>query len=316
MLAANLQAAVDQALAERPLKYLDRIRVASVPLSKWLANVAYWIAFPDKPAKIEAGDAAGGQAWLDMHAAIVFALLAESPQAYDPALPRWPLATPPRAWGSGAAFGARRPARKSKPQTRYHCGVDLDADKGVPVLSPEGATVVAVDVGWENPTKAIILHLDSGDTLLLGGLRKGMLVAPGERVEQGQPVAEVEAYPLGDTMVHVQLYSGDRSKSFVQQHMSWSLGSPQPAGLLDPTKYLQRAAENTPNAAADTFVGAFGSDSVDPRYDSAEEAEGADGEGGGALVAVAVGLALAVAAGAGAAYLATRDDPAPRRRLR
>ena len=252
---ARMQAAVDQVLAERPNEWLGRRRTAVKPLHEWLANVAYWIWDPDRPVTIAADDEEAVDAWLRMHAAISFALAAEAAPPLDPSRPRWPLPRPPAGWGSGAAFGARRPARKSKPHTRYHCGVDLDADRGEPVLAPEAAKVLAVDVGWEAPTVAVVLHLDSGDTLLLGGVRRGALVGAGDRVAAGQPVAEVEAYPLGDTMCHVQLYRGHITLGQLRGRTSWSVSGSRPTGLLDPTEYLQAAAANSPTAPADAFVG-------------------------------------------------------------
>ena len=323
----NLQAAVDQVLRDRPTKWKDRFRAAKKPVAEWFANVAYWIAFPDKPMTIEPGDEAGADAWLEMHAAISFALVATDVQpAKDPALPRWPLGKPPISWGSGAAFGAKRPASKKKAQTRKHTGVDIDADRGVPVLAMESGVVVAVDVGWEAPTVAIVLAIDSGKTLLLGGLRRGMLVSAGDRFVQGQPLAVIEAYPLGDTMLHVQLYEGIHTLAWVRQRMSWPVNSPQPDGLLDPTEYLQAAAWNTPNAASDVMVGAFGDSPVDPLYESSEDTEGEPPADAGAPGSTpmppatepsgSAGLVVAGAAAllvAGGIYSLVREPPAPRR---
>lgn len=270
-------AAVAWVLEQRPTEYGDLVRKAGQELSTWLANCAYWYAYPEKPFKIDAKDKAGIDAWLRIEGNIRENLIAEAPPAYNASQPRWPLATPPHKWGSGGSFGARRVAKKSVPQTRYHCGVDLDAALGDPVLATEAATVAAIDVGWENPTKCIILHLDSGNTLLIGGLKLGSMPAVGTRVAQGEQIAVIQAYPKGDTMAHVGLYEGHLSKSQVQQRMAWYVGdASHPKGMLDPSDYLKAAMANTPLSAENAAMASYGDAPNEAIYEG-EVAEGIEG---------------------------------------
>lgn len=269
--------AVAWVLETRPTEFDGLVRKAGQELDTWLANCGYWYAYPQKPKTIDPKDKAAVNAWLRIQAKVHDALVAEAPPAYNASQPRWPLATPPHKWGSGGSFGARRPAKKSVPQTRWHCGVDLDAALGDPVMATESATVAAVDVGWENPTKCIILHLDSGNTLLIGGLKLGSMPPVGTKVAQGQQIAVIQAYPKGDTMAHVQLYEGHLSKSQVQQRMAWYLGdADHPKGMLDPADYLKAAMANTPLSPENAAMASYGDAPNEAIYEG-EVAEGVEG---------------------------------------
>lgn len=273
---ANLveAAAVAWALANDVDTYDGVARKKGQALSTWKANMAFWRAYPDRSAQpIDPKDTPAVDAWLRMHVAIQDGLLKQNPPVYNASKPRWPLASPPQKWGPGGAYGARRPWKKSKPQTRYHCGVDLDADDGSPVVAPEPCTILAVDVGWEAPTKCLVMHLDSGDTLLFGGLKKGSMPAVGSHVEAGELVGRVTPYPRGDTMLHVQLYKGKLTLKQVQQQMAWYLNTDAPPLLLDPRDYLEAAMANTPLNPQNAAFAAFGESVGDPSYE-AEEAEG------------------------------------------
>lgn len=322
-------AAVVWVMEARPTDYNGLTQKKTQSISTWWANCAYWYAYPSAPVKVDPNDQLQVDRWLRIYGAVAEQVKNEAPPAYNASQPRWPLATPPFKWGSGGDYKARRPAKKSLPQTRFHCGVDLNADLGDPVLATESATVAAVDVGWESPTKCLLLHLDSGYTLLLGGLKKGSMPAVGTRVSQGQQVGTITAYPKGDTMLHVQMYEGHLSKSQVQARMAWYVGDAgPPAGLVNPREYLEAAMANTPLNPANAAMASFGEAVNEAMYEAevvegtpAGGDEGAVGEsctsgtcgtGGGATPPPASGgttwgaVALGGLALGGLAYAATR----------
>lgn len=157
--------------------------------------------------------------------------------------PVWPLPTvfPKRVYTHGGkAFGASRASGK-----RHHVGIDLLAPRGAVVVAPESGTVVATQ-GFNGPNAhAILIQNDSGAVVLLGEVEPGSWnkygVKVGSWVAKGQPVADVGINPGGSTMLHFEMYtSGTRKNS------RWLVGSPPPANVLDPTAYLQAAAQGEP----------------------------------------------------------------------
>lgn len=230
---------------------------------EWFTDAAYILSYPDAAPKIDPNDEAAVQAWLRIRELVRAGLKSKAEDApsqpdWTPSKVTWPLPTAPKKWRAGGAFGAKRPAIGT--QTRYHTGTDLAAPPGLTVYAPEDGVVVAPNSGWESKkdpktgewkgVKSIIIQTDSGHTVLLGGIRPdSATVAAGERVTAGQKVAEVGTYPLGDSMLHVQLYDGSLSESQVNARKSWWLGNPPPSKLLDPTDYLLGAMQN-PKAMA------------------------------------------------------------------
>lgn len=316
---------------------------------KW-TNFAYFLAYPGVPrSPIAKGDTAGAEAWTRIAEAMSQAVYAEGQKpspSWKPTAPTWPLPTSPRDWTAGGGFGYRRPFNKSEPQTRYHCGVDLDAAPGTPVLAVDAGVVVDVNAGWEtrkNPetgevrgVKALLLQTDSGLLVLYGGIRPGSAVVKvGERVVGGQKLAEVGVYPLGDSMLHMQMWDSPAdaplSLAQVNKLKSWAVGTPQPARLIDPSDYLRTAAKNPKAAPPPGFVDPNAppdAGALVPNVVGNEEAEGTDAgdagdadestpattdsDGGGAGVVVAVVGGLVVLGGIGA-WLASRKKPKLRR---
>jgi murein DD-endopeptidase MepM/ murein hydrolase activator NlpD/uncharacterized membrane protein YgcG len=237
-----------------PATYKGRSR-GSTKDSSWRTNIALWETYPGLPvAPLAAGNKAGADAWLRIEAVVVQTMFAEPPNLspnWNPSKTTWPLPTPPKSWPVGSKFAARRPWKKTVPQTRNHTGIDLDASPGTPVLAPEDGTIVAPNSGWEynaqtgKGVKALIMQTDSGLTILLGGIRpNSATVTAGQKVKAGQKVAEVGRYPLGDSMLHVTLMQGLLSEAEVNARKSWPVGQPPPANVIDPASFLGAAANN------------------------------------------------------------------------
>lgn len=264
-LAREVYYATIAATTPPPATYKGRAR-GKTKDSSWRTNIALWEAYPALPvAPLAAGDKAGADAWLRMEAIIVQKMFEEQPgnqaPAWNPGKPTWPLPTPPKSWGAGSKFAARRPWKKTVPQTRYHTGIDLAASPGTPVLAPEAGTIVAPNTGWEynvntgKGVKALIMQTDSGLTILLGGIRPdSALVKAGQKVQAGEKLAEVGRYPLGDSMLHFTLHNALLSEKEVNARKSWPFGQPPPANVIDPAAYLGAAANN-PKYSMVGFVG-------------------------------------------------------------
>lgn len=303
MLTQAEQEAVAWVIGERPMEYEGRTRPANKPFHIWAANAAYWKANPGKPATIEKGDTAGVASWNRIHVAVMDELQKLLKPLLNTAKQSWPLVSPPALWGGGAKFETKRPAAASEPQTRYHAGVDLAASQGDPVLAPEAGTIIGVDVGWEAPTKATILQTDSGETLVLAGVGKGTSPPVGTRVEAGDIVARVTAYPKGSTMLHFQRYRFDETPkvSAVQAQFQWKKGSAKPKNLVDPTDYLTIAGQNTPVMKEDAAFAGLGMAIDVPGEDEDSEGEKEDdgtvaSPGSGVGVAIGAVVVLAVLA--------------------
>lgn len=244
--------------AERPLEYQGRSKAPDQSLTDWLTNVTYWTVHGDKcPPKLPAqGFDECRAAWIRIRAAVDLELHAQAPKAAGAWV--WPLATLPRRWNVGGSLGARRPWKKTKPQTRYHCGVDLGAPAGTPILAPEGGVVLSGQHGWESQidkktgqligVKAVVMQADSGRTILLGGVRPGTGASKGTRVVPGQQVGVVGNYPLGDSMCHVQLWNRPLTISEVIKRQEWKVGQPRPDALIDPAEFLQPILAAAPQA--------------------------------------------------------------------
>lgn len=243
------QAAVVWTLAERPDSYSGRAQ-GNQSDAAWWTNVAYWRANPTGPTKIPPGSNEWSESWKRVWR-MVNARLADDSIVAGAAI--WPVKQPPIRWGAGARFAAQRPWNKT--QTRWHTGIDLKSVDGTPVLAPEAGVVLEGDSGWESSivdgkkvpaVRALLLHLDSGDTVLLGGIRPGSGLAAGTVVQPGQEVAVVGRYPGGDQMLHVSRYRGHLTEAQIEARKQWKLGEAPPVGLLDPTSWLDAARQGRP----------------------------------------------------------------------
>lgn len=297
------QAAAAWAVSTQPLEWDGVKKKSNQELEYWLANVAYWRMYPFAPKQLPADPK---DVWVTTYMRIHGMVLAELEKlqpapSWTASSPRWPLSTPPRAWKPGSKFGVKRPWSAAQP-TRNHCGIDLSSSLGAAVLAPEPATVVAVDQGWEAPAKAVVLHLDSGHTAILGGTALGSSPPKGTRVAAGALVGRIGAYPGGSTMCHFQLYRRHLTLSELNQQKSWRIEDPPPPDLLDPHDYLTAAKNGTPLSEANAGAAFFGVQPDEPAaedFESAEQFEGdgpplADASGG-------TGAGAGVGAGSGAA---------------
>jgi len=271
----------------KPLEWDGFSKKADQELDYWLANVSYWRTYPTAPKQLskDPADKQWVETWLRMHALVQQQLAAEVPApTWDASKPRWPLTTPPVKWKPGSRFGVQRPWDDPTPD-RNHCGIDLRATLGSPVVATEAGVIVGVDQGWELPTKSIVLHLDSGYTLLIGGLKKGSMPPVGTRVTAGQQLAVIEAYPRGGTMAHVQLYKRLLTIAEVNKQKSWYMGQNKPPDLIDPADYLETARLNTELTPQNAGMAFYGFQPDDPGADveNVEQSEGTDppGNGGG-----------------------------------
>lgn len=234
------------AVQERPKTWgkSGRARKKGQSEQAWLTNWAYYETYPNAPDKIDLPeDAVAAAAWKRISAEVtrLLALSLVPNPGWAPGFITWPLARQPDTWTKGGAFGVKRPW--FGPEKRRHTGLDLKASAGTPVLATEPGTVVDPDSGWEGDVTAVIVHTDSGKTLLFGGVRRGSaVVVKGQRVDAGQQLAEIGYYPGGGQMLHFSGYDGLLSKSELAAQKSWS--GVRPANLLDMTQYLEMAMLN------------------------------------------------------------------------
>lgn len=242
--------------AEKPTSHNGRTRAQGQALTDWLTNVAYWRLYDECPVKLPAkGEETCRAAWIRLRTAVDLALHQQAPPPPAGSAWTWPLQALPRKWTGGGSFGARRPWKGT--QTRYHCGLDIKAPPGQLVLAPEAGVIMSGDHGWESKkvaggkivgVRAVVIRADAGRTILLGGIRPGTGLAAGTRVTASQPVGEVGTYPLGDSMLHVQLWDQALTLSQVIARQSWRVGRPRPAGLIDPAPLLRPILKAAPQA--------------------------------------------------------------------
>lgn len=176
----------------------------------------------------------------------------------------WMLPTPRQTqYNASVHFKARRPWSPSEAHTRHHCGVDVRATKGMPVLAPEDLVIVATDRGWEGPeAKATLVHTTTGRSILFGAVQPGTSPPVGTLLKAGSEVARIGVYPKGSSMLHFQLYDAKITPSQANMWQSWKVGNPQPPHLIDPMPYLLGAHEEPVPAPASESGG--GRTDVDP----------------------------------------------------
>ncbi|MCY0985799.1 M23 family metallopeptidase [Nannocystis sp. ILAH1] len=286
--------AVQWAVENKPEVYDGYQRKAGQEDQYWFANVAYWRAYPLAPKQLPKNPKPDEKVWVDtwlrIHQLVLARIAAQQPApAWNGSSPRWPLSSPPKKWKPGSKFGVKRPWGSANP-TRFHCGIDLSAGLGTPVLAPESGVILAVDQGWEAPAKAVILHLDSGLTALMGGVAKGSSPPKGTRVCPGQAVgcmtdvvAKIGPYPNGSTMLHFQLYKRHLTVSELNKQKAWYADRSQPPDLIDPADYLTAAMNGTPLDPANAASAFYGFTPEEPAGDieAGEQNEGGEDLGDG-----------------------------------
>lgn len=153
--------------------------------------------------------------------------------------PAWPLPTVSPKFSVDSIGGGRPWACAEGKCERWHAGVDLtDAPDGALIVSPEDATVIGIDRGWSEGSKAAFLMTDSGLFLVLGGFKQKSHnefgIVEGAKVKRGDKLGRI----LGSYgMIHLETYNGLRKGNAV-----WWVTDPPPAGLLNPTNYVERMA--------------------------------------------------------------------------
>lgn len=274
------------AIANRPDTFNGYNRGSKTD-EQWFPDLVFMETYPEAKVPIDPANAADVVAWKRIRDKVREALLAQKAQtpvppppppgqapaqAIDPTQPIWPLPSAPKSWSGGGSYGAKRPW--NKPQTRWHTGTDLAAPAGMPVLATEPGVIVAPNSGWESKTvngqligvKSLIMRTDSGKTLLYGGIRpNSAVVKAGERVVMGQKLAEIGNYPLGDHMLHFNVFNKAMTEAQVNAQKEWKLGGAKPTNLVDSGAYLKAARANTR-----VVVAVMATPELEPDQDSAD----------------------------------------------
>ncbi len=143
------------------------------------------------------------------------------------------------------AFGANRS------RGRRHAAIDLFANAGDPVVAcQEGQIVNFYRFNGPDAWAVIVAHPGvvinygevASDSLARLNLRRG------SQITAGQQIATIGRNPGGSAMLHFETFvPGTRA------NVRWMTGSPPPAALLDPTRYLlaiRSTGQGVPWAAA------------------------------------------------------------------
>lgn len=144
-------------------------------------------------------------------------------------------------------------AFKAERGGRYHAGIDLYANSGDVLVSPESGVIVGRQT-FLNGTGAMLIQLDSGVTVLLGETMMGgaeevarrfgtQPVGIGTRVRAGQPVTVVGTTDAGSHMLHIETYA-----CCPKHNDPWYAGNRPPPLLRDPTNWLLKAPGAFPGA--------------------------------------------------------------------
>jgi hypothetical protein len=146
---------------------------------------------------------------------------------------------------------------------RYHCGIDLYAPQGTPVLATEDARVVDVGIAttpaknayWQptryalvkNVTGLFVRYAELGDLCVEPGdildkdERLGSIanvLAP-ERIGLNAP-SYIKALADRSSMLHLELWTGEpQNADALYSGGNW-FGIKRPQGLRDPTSYLEQ----------------------------------------------------------------------------
>lgn len=134
-----------------------------------------------------------------------------------------------------------------------HEGVDLYVPEGTPVFACEPGifrgfyqfTGPEVGSPWWKTTFAALLELQDGSACLYGEIAPAAFNLPdGYPIGEGNLLGWATPVLIKDkgrpaTMLHFERYAAPTPNA-----AEWKPGEPQPAGLLDPTEYLIRAARS------------------------------------------------------------------------
>ncbi len=165
--------------------------------------------------------------------------------------PAWPLPTTTPKFATWSFAGGRPFACAAATCERWHAGIDLTKAKdGALVVAPEDATIVGVDRGWSEGSKAVFLVTASGLFVVLGGFKAKSHLEFGVQtlssVAKGQSLGRVLC---SYGMIHLETYLlrapgalSDRTANSV-----WWVKDPPPAGLLNPTKYVESMVPARPD---------------------------------------------------------------------
>ncbi|MFY0539991.1 hypothetical protein [Nannocystis pusilla] len=100
--------------------------------------------------------------------------------------PAWPLPSVNPDFSLTSMGGGRPWGCETGACERWHAGVDLtNAKDGTVVLAPEAGTVVGVDKGWSEGSKAVFIHTDTGLFVVLGGTKLGSERSSASRPARG-----------------------------------------------------------------------------------------------------------------------------------
>ncbi len=143
---------------------------------------------------------------------------------------------PAQDYKSGAReFGARRSGGKRK-----HAGCDLKAPKGTEILAMADGKVIRGPYSFYSGTFALEVQHANGMVVRYGEIDakvpKGIQV--GASVKQGQVIAFVGRLESGNSMLHLEMYRGDKSGPLSQNNSPPFM---RRSDLVDPTPYLDQA---------------------------------------------------------------------------
>ena len=152
--------------------------------------------------------------------------------------PAWPLPSVQPKFATWSVGGGRPYGCTLETCKRWHAGIDLTgAPDGAVILAPEDALVLGLDRGWDDNAKAAFLRTKTGLFLVLGGFcpgsHKEFGVGHGQEVKKGDKLGRIHG-PYG--MIHLELYRAEQRTA----NSVWWKGEPPPAGLLNPTHYVER----------------------------------------------------------------------------
>jgi peptidoglycan hydrolase-like protein with peptidoglycan-binding domain len=150
--------------------------------------------------------------------------------------------------GGGRQFGAHRAGG-----ARRHAGCDLKVPPKTPILAMADGTVVRGPSSFYSGTYSLEVRHDNGMVVrygeIAGEVPKG--IRSGAKVSRGQVIAFVGKLESGDSMLHLEMYSGRKEGPLTQTGTRFK----RRTDLINPTKYLDHARLfNSPGTAVSEDV--------------------------------------------------------------